>query len=147
MAGSLNKVILIGNVGKEPEVKHWPSDGKKYATFSLATTQRWTDKTSGEKKEATEWHNIHVNSDVLVGIVERYVKKGSKLAIEGSLRSRKYMTKEGQERYITEVMIQSQGSLVLLDKKEEQYEADMQHSNTRYKEGFAVSLEDDELPF
>ncbi|MBA4747483.1 MAG: single-stranded DNA-binding protein [Sphingopyxis sp.] len=115
MAGSVNKVILIGNLGKDPEIKSFQNGGK-IANFSIATSETWKDKMSGEKKERTEWHNISINGDGLVGVVERYLKKGSKVYIEGSLRTRKWQDRDGNDRYTTEVVVAGMsGALTMLD--------------------------------
>ncbi len=117
MAGSLNKVTLIGNLGKDPEIRS-TSDGREIATFSLATTDTWRDRASGEKKERTEWHRIVIFSEGLVGVVKNYVKKGSKLYIEGSLQTRKWVDQAGVEKYTTEIVLQNFGStLLMLDNK------------------------------
>jgi single-strand DNA-binding protein len=114
MAGSKNLVILIGNVGGDPEIRSTPA-GKTIASFSLATNETWTDKASGEKKERSEWHRIVVFNDHFVSVVERFVKKGDKLYIEGSLKTRKWQAQDGSDRYITEVQLQAYGGdLVLL---------------------------------
>jgi single-strand DNA-binding protein len=118
MAYSINKVTLLGNVGKDPEIRTFQNGGK-IATFSLATTESWKDKTTGEKKAETEWHNIVVKNEGLVGIIEKYVKKGSKLYLEGKLETRKFTTKEGAEKYTTEVVLYPyNGEIVLLDAKD-----------------------------
>lgn len=104
MAGSVNKVILIGNLGKDPEVRSFPNGGR-VANFSIATSESWKDKSTGEKKERTEWHRISVLNDALVGIVERYVKKGMKVYIEGQLETRKWTDRDGVERYSTDVVL------------------------------------------
>jgi len=115
---SVNRVTLIGNLGKAPEIRSTP-DGKEIASFSLATTDSWKDKSTGEKKQRTEWHKVAVFSQGLVGIVKNYVKKGSKLYIEGSLQTRKWTDKQGVEKYITEVVVQGfNATLQLLDKTE-----------------------------
>ncbi len=117
MAGSLNKVTLIGNLGKDPEIRS-TSDGKEIANFSIATSENWKDKITGEKKEKTEWHRIVIFKEGLVGIVKNYVKKGSKLYIEGQLQTRKWVDNNGQEKYTTEVVLQGFNSvLILLDAK------------------------------
>ena len=103
MAGSLNKVTLIGNLGKDPEIRSTQA-GKEIASFSIATSESWTDKSTGEKKEKTEWHNIAVFNEGLVRVVKQYVKKGSKLYIEGQLQTRKWQDKDGQDRYTTEIV-------------------------------------------
>lgn len=112
---SLNKVMLIGNLGKDPEIRKTQS-GKPIANFSIATSETWKDKTTGEKKEKTEWHNIVVFNEGLAGVVERYVKKGSKVYIEGALQTRKWQDKDGNDRYSTEIVLQAyNGQLIMLD--------------------------------
>jgi single-strand DNA-binding protein len=123
MAYSINKVTLLGNVGKDPEIKTFPNGGK-VANFTVATTESWKDKTTGEKKSVTEWHNITVKNDKLVGIIEKHVKKGSKLHIEGKLETRKY-EKDGSNRYITEIVLHPyNGEIVLLDPKADEHLGD-----------------------
>jgi single-strand DNA-binding protein len=114
MAGSVNKVTLLGNVGRDPEIRS-TQGGNRIANFSIATSETWKDKNSGEKKERTEWHRIVIFNDGLVGVVDKYVRKGSKLYIEGSLQTRKWTDQQGQERYSTEVVLSAfNGQLVLL---------------------------------
>lgn len=103
MAGSVNKAVLLGNLGRDPEIKVMPS-GEKMASFSIATSESWKGK-SGEKQERTQWHNVVVWNPALVGIVESYVKKGSKLYIEGQIETRKYTGKDGVEKYTTEIVL------------------------------------------
>jgi single-strand DNA-binding protein len=120
MAGSVNKVILIGNVGKDPEIRTF-GNGGKVANFSIATSETWKDRNSGERKEKTEWHNIAVFNDGLVGVIERYVKKGSKLYIEGKLQTRKWQDRDGNDKYTTEVVLQGYGgTLTMLDSRDGQ---------------------------
>lgn len=115
MAGSVNKVILIGNLGRDPEIRSFQNGGR-VASFSLATSENWKDKATGEKKERTEWHRVSVLNDKLVEVVERYVKKGSKLYIEGQLETRKYTDKDGVEKYTTEVVLRPfRGEITMLD--------------------------------
>ncbi len=115
MAGSVNKVILIGNLGKDPEIRAFQSGGR-VASFSVATSENWKDKASGEKKERTEWHRVSVLNDKLVELVERYIKKGSKVYIEGQLETRKWTDKDGQEKYSTEVVLRPfRGEITMLD--------------------------------
>ena len=115
MAGSVNKVILIGNLGADPEIKSFQNGGK-IANIRIATSEQWKDRMTGERKERTEWHNVVVNGDGLVGVVERYLKKGSKVYIEGSLRTRKWQDRDGNDRYTTEVVIAGMGgTLTMLD--------------------------------
>ena len=116
MSSSVNKVILIGRVGRDPEVRS-TNTGSKVANFTLATSEAWNDKASGEKKEKTEWHNVVIWNDNLVGIAEKYLKKGDNVYIEGSLSSRKYKDKDEVERTIVEIVIDRfKGSLTLLGK-------------------------------
>ena len=115
MAGSVNKVILVGNVGNDPEIRSF-NNGGKVANFSLATSDSWRDKQSGERREKTEWHRVAVFNDGLVGVIERYVKKGSKLYIEGALQTRKWTDRDGNDKYTTEVVLQGfNGNLTMLD--------------------------------
>jgi single-strand DNA-binding protein len=115
MAGSVNKVILIGNVGQDPEVRQFQNGGQ-VASFTLATSETWKDKATGERKEKTEWHRISILSEGLVRVVQNYVKKGSKLYIEGQLETRKWQDKDGQDRYTTEVVLRGfGGTLTMLD--------------------------------
>jgi len=115
MAGSVNKVILVGNVGKDPEIRR-TQDGRPIASLSIATSETWRDKASGEKREKTEWHKISVFSEGLCKVIESYVKKGAKLYIEGQLQTRKWTDQSGQDRYSTEVVLQGYNcALVMLD--------------------------------
>lgn len=115
MAASLNKVCLIGNLGKDPEVKSF-TNGGRIVSFSVATSENWTDKATGEKKEKTEWHNVTVTNDGLVGVVERYLKKGAKIYLEGKLHTRKWQDKDGADRYTTEIVLNGpQGVMKMLD--------------------------------
>jgi single-strand DNA-binding protein len=114
MAGSVNKVILIGNLGKDPEVRT-TQDGTKIVNLTLATSENWTDRNSGERKERTEWHRVVIFNDRVGEVAERYLRKGNKVYVEGSLQTRKWTDQTGQERYTTEVVIQRfRGELVLL---------------------------------
>ena len=115
MAGSVNKVILVGNLGNDPEIRTF-GNGGKVANFSLATSESWRDKQSGEKREKTEWHRVAVFGEGLVGVVERYVKKGSKLYIEGKLQTRNWQDRDGNDKYTTEIVLQGPGTtLTMLD--------------------------------
>tara|TARA_B100001123_G_scaffold431034_1_gene551891 strand:- start:647 stop:1120 length:474 start_codon:yes stop_codon:yes gene_type:complete len=105
MVGSVNKVILLGNLGRDPEIRSLQS-GSKMATFSVATSKRWKDKSTQEQKDKTSWHNIVIFGDGLVNIVEKYVKKGSKVYLEGELQTRKWQDQNGNDRYTTEVILQ-----------------------------------------
>jgi single-strand DNA-binding protein len=115
MAGSVNKVILIGNLGRDPEVRS-TQDGVRIANFTVATSESWRDKTSGERKERTEWHRVVIFNENLVGIAEKYLKKGAKVYVEGALQSRKWTDNSGQERYTTEIVLtRFRGELTMLD--------------------------------
>ncbi len=117
MAGSVNKVILIGNVGKDPEIRQ-SADGRKIVNLTIATSDTWKDKNSGERKEKTEWHRVVIFNAGLAGIAERYVKKGTKLYVEGSLQTRKYTDGNGVEKYTTEVVLGNySGEMTLLDSR------------------------------
>jgi single-strand DNA-binding protein len=113
---SVNKVMLVGNVGKDPEIRR-TQDGAIVASFSVATSERWKDKSSGERKERTEWHNVVVFNEQLAGVVEKFVKKGSKVYVDGALQTRKWTDKNGQDRFTTEIVLQKfRGEIQLLDK-------------------------------
>ena len=115
MAGSVNKVILIGNLGKDPEVRS-TQDGSKIVNLTLATSETWNDRSSGERKERTEWHRVVIFNDRVADVAERYLKKGAKVYVEGSLQTRKWTDQQGQERYTTEVVIgRFNGQLTMLD--------------------------------
>ncbi len=115
MAGSVNKVILIGNLGRDPEIRR-TQDGRPIANLRIATSESWRDKNSGERRERTEWHSVVIFSEGLCKIVEQYLRKGTKVYIEGQLQTRKWQDKQGQDRYSTEVVIQGfNGSLTMLD--------------------------------
>ena len=115
MAGSVNKVILVGNIGRDPEIRS-TQDGTRIANLSLATSETWRDRNSGERKEKTEWHRVAVFNERLVDVIEKYVKKGAKLYIEGQLQTRTWTDKDGQERYTTEVVLgRLNGQLTMLD--------------------------------
>jgi single-strand DNA-binding protein len=117
MAGSVNKVILVGNLGKDPEVRRLNS-GDQVVNFTLATSENWRDKNSGERKEKTEWHNVVIFNENLGKVVEQYCKKGSKVYVEGQLQTRKWQDKDGNDRYTTEVVLQRfRGELTLLDSR------------------------------
>ncbi len=115
MAGSVNKVILIGNLGQDPEVKSFQNGGR-IANLRIATSESWKDRQTGERKERTEWHTVVLQSDGLVGVAERYLRKGSKVYIEGQLRTRKWQDQSGNDRYSTEVSVGGIGGvLTMLD--------------------------------
>jgi single-strand DNA-binding protein len=115
MAGSVNKVILIGNLGRDPEIRSFQNGGR-VCNLSVATSESWRDKASGERKERTEWHRVAIFNDRLVDVAEKYLKKGSKVYLEGQLETRKWTDQSGQEKYTTEVVLrQFRGELTMLD--------------------------------
>ena len=115
MAGSVNKVILVGNLGADPEVRSFQNGGK-VCNLRIATSESWKDRNSGERQERTEWHTVAIFSEGLVGVAERFLRKGSKVYIEGQLRTRKWQDQQGQDRYSTEVVLQGPGAvLTMLD--------------------------------
>jgi single-strand DNA-binding protein len=119
MAGSVNKVILIGNLGRDPEVRS-TQDGREIANLSIATTESWKDKSSGEYKDKTEWHRVVVFNEGLTKVAKNYLKKGAKVYIEGQLQTRKWTDKDGSEKYTTEIVLQNYNStLTMLDGKKD----------------------------
>ena len=115
MAGSLNKVMLIGNLGADPEIRSFQNGGK-VANLRIATSEQWKDKNTGERQERTEWHTVAIFSEGLVNVVERFLKKGSKVFVEGKLQTRKWQDQSGQDRYSTEVVLRGfDGTLTMLD--------------------------------
>jgi single-strand DNA-binding protein len=117
MAGSVNKVILIGNLGKDPEIRR-TQDGRPIANLSVATSESWKDKNTGERKEKTEWHRVVIFNEGLCRIVEQYLKKGAKIYLEGQLQTRKWQDKDGNDKYSTEVVLQGfNSSLTMLDSR------------------------------
>jgi len=113
MAGSVNKVILVGNLGADPEVRSFQNGGK-VCNLRIATSESWKDRTSGEKKERTEWHSVAIFSEGLAGVAERFLRKGSKVYIEGQLRTRKWQDQSGNDRYTTEVVLQGPGAVMTM---------------------------------
>ncbi len=119
MAGSVNKVILVGNLGRDPEVRH-TQDGKPIVNMSLATSENWRDKNTGERRERTEWHRIVIFNERLGEVAQKYLRKGSKIYIEGQLQTRKWTDQSGVEKYSTEVVLQNfRGELTMLDTRGE----------------------------
>ncbi len=115
MAGSVNKVILIGNLGRDPEVRH-AQDGTKIVTLSVATSEQWRDRQSGERRERTEWHRVVVFNERIADVCERFLRKGSKVYVEGALQTRKWQDQSGQDRYTTEIVLgKFRGELTMLD--------------------------------
>ena len=150
MAGSVNKVILVGNLGRDPEVRH-SQDGNKIVTFPLATSESWKDK-SGEKQERTEWHRVVVFSQGLAEVAEKYLKKGSKVYVEGQIRTRKWQDNSGADKYSTEVVLSGfNGYLIMLDKNGtnsgETYTGDNMDASDSGWDNSAETQLDDEVPF
>ena len=135
MAGSVNKVILVGNVGKDPEIRR-TQDGRPIANLSLATTESWRDKNTGERKDKTEWHRVVIFNENLCKVVEQYVKKGAKLYVEGQLQTRKWTDQAGVEKYSTEVVLQGfNGSLTMLDGRQGAGSAMQEGGQSDYESG------------
>ncbi len=156
MSGSVNKVILVGNLGRDPEIRSLNS-GDRVANLSIATSETWRDRNSGERKERTEWHRVVIFNDNLVKVAENYLRKGSKVYIEGQLSTRKFTDQSGVEKYSTEVVLQKfRGELTMLDGKGEGggrdegdfggYAAGPRTQSSGPKETFSADL-DDEIPF
>jgi single-strand DNA-binding protein len=148
MAGSVNKVIIVGNLGADVEVKSFQNGGK-IANLRIATSEDWKDRTTGEKKERTEWHSVVLQSDGLVSVAERFLRKGGKVYIEGKLQTRKWQDQSGNDRYSTEVVVGGfDGKLVMLDGAKEGGGGNNYASGNAQKQdaGFADDL-DDECPF
>jgi len=151
MAGSVNKVILIGNLGRDPEVRSFPSGGK-VANLNIATSERWRDKQSGENRERTEWHRVAIYNENLVRIAEQYLRKGSKVYIEGQLETRKWQDQSGADRYTTEIALRPfRGELTLLDGRGEggggSFDQDRGGSFGDEGRGSPAGQIDDEIPF
>ena len=159
MAGSVNKVILIGNLGKDPETRTFQNGGK-VCNFSIATSESWKDRNTGERQERTQWHNIAIFSEPIAGIAEQYLKKGSKVFVEGQLETRKWQDQSGNDRYTTEVVIRPYGgNLTLLDSRSDSYtsgqpgsqnmsfEKDPSVENDTVNKSEIMDDLDDEIPF
>jgi single-strand DNA-binding protein len=149
MSGSINKVILVGNLGKDPEIRY-SADGSKIASFSIATSEAWKDRSTGERKDRTEWHRIVVFNDKLADIIEKYVKKGSKVYLEGQLQTRKWTDTNGQERYVTEVVLSRyKGELTLLDARNAHPTESVPSSSLEKNQELEHALTDldDDIPF
>ena len=143
---SVNKVILVGNLGKDPEVRNTQA-GQKIVSFSVATSDRWRDKSSGEQRERTEWHNVVIFNEGLAGVAEKYIRKGAKVYVEGSLHTRKWQDQSGNDRYTTEIVLQKfRGELVLLDGKSD---GDDRREASKPAAGGRDDLDDDidSIPF
>lgn len=156
---ALNQCSFIGNLGRDPEIKTF-NDGGRIANFSIAVSEKWKDKNSGEQKERTEWVNVSVKTDGLVGIVERFLRKGSKIYVQGKMQTRKY-EKDGTDRYVTEIVLQGfDAKIEMLDGKPsddrvadnatygtDRRSAQAAHSETRSAGGFGADDLDDDVPF
>ncbi|MDR3186927.1 MAG: single-stranded DNA-binding protein [Holosporaceae bacterium] len=144
MAGSINKVILVGNLGKDPEVRS-AQDGSKIVSFSVATSESWRDKVSGERKDRTEWHRIVVFNPNLAEICEKYLHKGSKVYVEGQLQTRRWQDQSGIEKYTTEVVLSRfRGELTMLDPRSADHSASVDQPATDKPE---LTVADDDIPF
>ena len=147
MAGSVNKVILVGNLGKDPEVRRMTS-GDPVVNLSIATSETWRDKASGEKKEKTEWHRVVIFNPNLADVAEKYLRKGSKVYIEGQLTTRKWTDKDGQEKYSTEIVLNRfRGELVLLDARGEGAGGGARMAGSEAPQSFDRNDLEDEIPF
>ena len=152
MAGSLNKVLLIGRLGADPEIKQMVN-GKNVARLSLATSQSWKDKSTGERKEKTEWHRVVIFNEGLVNVVQQYLKKGANVYIEGQLSTRKWKDEStGQDKYSTEIILQGyNSSLTMLDSRNKSENSNLVNENKSSLPNDSVSQEnsdlDDEIPF
>jgi len=156
MAGSVNKVIIVGNLGRDPEVRTFQNGGK-VCNLRIATSENWKDKTTGERKERTEWHSVAIFSEPLARIAEQYLKKGSKVYIEGQLETRKWQDQSGQDRYTTEIVLRPyRGELTLLDGRSDSSGGGYGGDQGGYDSGSssggsfgssAPSDMDDEIPF
>ncbi|WP_375359248.1 single-stranded DNA-binding protein [Candidatus Tisiphia endosymbiont of Neophilaenus lineatus] len=147
MAGSLNKAILIGNLGRDPEIRH-TADGKEIASFSVATSETWKDRATGEKKEKTEWHRVVIFNEGLVSVVKNYAKKGTKVYLEGNLQTRKWVDNLGHEKYTTEIVLQNFNSqFILLDSKGGGTQSPDSVAPKNMVTNFDHSDLDDEIPF
>jgi single-strand DNA-binding protein len=150
MAGSVNKVILVGNLGRDPEVRHTQTGGK-IVNLSIATSESWKDRQSGERKEKTEWHRVVIFNEGLAGVAERFLKKGSKVYIEGALQTRKWTDQSGQDKYSTEVVLGGfRGELTILDNRKDggdSYGSSASSSSSDSGWDSAPADLDDEIPF
>ena len=158
MAGSLNKVLLIGRLGKDPELREFPSGGK-VCNFSLATSETWKDSSTGEKQERTSWHNISIFNERLAEIAEQYLRKGSQVYIEGQLETRKWQDQAGNDRYTTEVVLKNyRGELTMLGGRSDEMTSmsNQQNENQSYQQiesggsnqnNMEIDDLDDEIPF
>lgn len=142
---SINKAIIIGRLGKDPQINTF-TNGGKVASFTVATSETWNDKTTGERKERTEWHNIVINNPALVTLAEKYLKKGSQAYIEGTIRTREYTDQNGLKRYVTEIVVAPfNGEIMLLDSKPTQA-APAEYTPQANEQAFNDDMDDD-IPF
>ena len=150
MAGSVNRVILIGNLGKDPEVRH-SNDGKPIVTLSLATSESWKDKATGERKDKVEWHRVVIFNENIAKVAEAYLKKGAKVYVEGSLQTRKWTDNSGVEKFSTEIVLNNfKGELTMLDSREANGEAPAPTRHQAMGRASAADKSiglDDEIPF
>lgn len=160
MAGSVNKVIIVGNLGRDPEVRTFQS-GSKVVNLRIATSEIWKDKSSGERKERTEWHSVAIFNEGLAGVAEKYLRKGSKVYVEGQLETRKWQDQSGQDRYTTEIVLRPyRGELTLLDGRDgggnggstgsyDDHGGGYEPSRSQGKPAQAIGRDDfdDEIPF
>lgn len=147
---SVNKVIIVGNLGADPEIRSF-QNGNRIANLRIATSERWNDKASGERKERTEWHSVVINGDGLVGVVERYLGKGSKVYIEGKLQTRKWQDQSGNDRYSTEVVVSGMGgTMTMLDGPSGggggNRDSESRQQQRQQQQSFADNMDDD-IPF
>jgi single-strand DNA-binding protein len=146
MSGAVNKVILVGNLGKDPEIRR-TQDGRAIANLSIATSESWKDKSTGERKEKTEWHRVVCFSEPINKVIEQYLKKGSKVYLEGALQTRKWTDKDGNEKYSTEVVIQNfGGQLTMLDSAKDGERTIPKASEAAVGGGRGADM-DDSIPF
>jgi single-strand DNA-binding protein len=159
MAGSVNKVILVGNLGRDPEIRS-TQDGKEIANLAIATSESWKDRNSGERKERTEWHRVVIFNDALVNVAKNYLRKGSKIYLEGALQTRKWTDQSGAERYSTEVVLQGyNATLTMLDSRRGEGERDSDYGGgsssysapaaapARQQQPAMAEALDDDIPF
>ena len=144
MSGSVNKVIIIGKLGRDPEIRTMPNGGR-IANLSVATSESWKDKNTGERKERSEWHRVVIFNDALVGVAERFLKKGSKVYLEGQLETRKWTDNAGVEKYTTEVVLRPyRGELTMLDGKKDSQQEEQQAESQHVPDLTDI---DDDIPF
>lgn len=147
MSGSVNKVIIVGNLGKDPEIRS-TQDGREIANLSVATSESWKDKSTGERREKVEWHRVVIFNEGLARIAKEYLKKGSKVYLEGQLQTRKWTDQQGQDKYSTEVVLQNfGGTLVMLSKAERAEDLTEDNEAPAQKQPPVGELLDDEIPF